>query len=312
MFFVRRLKHELFNIRKAFLDFGIGWEYLYYKNIISRRVDYFKEPIERPVTCGDFSMHVLFGHRYVHMALWSLFSFYSTSSCIGLLYIHSDGTLTDADLSLLKRFFPNAKFINPKTVIEDNKKKFEEHPIIKKFREKHEDSFFVTQLIDPYMVSQSRNVLFFDVDILWFADSRVIREAVEHGCPNSYLMDAGRVYDSCRLENTVTFKDGSVLNPLYSRFNSGIVLFNKKNFNLERLSDFVDRIDMMRPESRHWVEQSGYAYSLENLKTFPISKYIIKGEVKDGTVVKHYTGPRRVEFFAKGIPILMNLTSDIT
>ncbi len=296
------LKNELFHVRKAFVTFNVGWKYLYSKYILSRSITKFKYPFEKSVTCDNLSMHVLFGHKHLYMALWSIRSYYTVSECIGKLYIHSDGTLTDNDILILKKFFPEAVFIHPDEVPIKWSGEFEAHPAIKSFREKYRDNFFLTKLVDPYFVSDKKCLLFFDIDILWFKNPGLVCEQVSEGCPSSWMME--NVFSDLNGEfNTVYFKDGSSLSPEYSRYNGGIMLFNRDNFNLDRMADYFSRIDMSRPESRHWVEQSGYAYNLDKLKVLPKEEYIIKGEVNERTVVKHYTGPRRVEFYAKGLPV---------
>lgn len=302
----KQFKLELFNIRQAFTNFHVGWKYLYSKYIFARRLKYLPCPIERPITHTNLSMHVLFGHQHLYMALWSLASYYAVSGCIGELYIHSDRTLTSKDYTVLKRFFPGAVFVDPETILEMYARRFDQYPGIKMFCKKHRNNFFLSKLMDPFMISDKQHLLFFDIDVIWFKNSNLIQREVEAGCQNSWMMEG--VYEDAKSEfNTIYFKDGTALDSKYSKYNSGIILFDRDNFNMRKISHYFERIDMTRPESQHWVEQSGYAYNLEKLKLLPRSEYIIKGQVKDNTIVKHYTGPRRVEFYAKGLPIIKNI-----
>jgi len=247
------------------------------------------------------------------MALWSLGSYYAVARDIGRLFIHSDGTLTDNDRKLLVRFFPHATVIDPTQVLARYRDAFDRFPRLKAFRLAHRNNFFLTKLIDPWIVSERDIRLIFDIDVLWYKNSDIISHVLEEDHPHSFMMTGiQKEQGSHAWINTVYFKDGSSLPPAYTVYNGGIMLYHKDNMPEERLSDYVERVDMTRPESQHWIEQSGYASVMQDLQVLPPEAYTIKGKVGDAVTARHYTGPRRVEFYTEGLPkareILWNTT----
>ena len=65
-------------------------------------------------------------------------------------------------------------------------------------------------------------------------------------------------------------------------------------------------LDMNNNDNRHFIEQAGYSYCLKNIEPLNIGQYIVKGRVESQTVMRHYTSPRRVLFYAEGLRILKN------
>jgi hypothetical protein len=58
------------------------------------------------------------------------------------------------------------------------------------------------------------------------------------------------------------------------------------------------------PGNRHFADQLGYANALLEIKKLPTQLYRIKGQVEKETVAKHYTSPRRWQFFAEGLSLI--------
>jgi len=300
-----QLKLELFHARKAFSDYHRGWRYLYNRFITSKSILNLKRPLETQITNTDLSIHTMLGHQHVLMTLWALGSFYAVSKFIGQLYLHGDGTLTARDERLLKKCFPSAILVNPHTALRQYADKYDQYPRLRDFRHRYADNFYLTKLIDPYIIPEQPIRLFFDIDILWFKNSALIEQELRAGCPNSLMM--GTTPDPDDQPNLVYFKDGTALPSQYLRFNGGIMLYHTDNMPANKLANYLESLDMTREESQHWVEQAGYAYNLQNLKTLPLDTYIIKGPITDKTIAKHYTGPRRVEFYSDGLPRVKQL-----
>ncbi len=99
------------------------------------------------------------------------------------------------------------------------------------------------------------------------------------------------------------FKLNKKINSELSKYNSGIVLYNKSSFLLDRLEDYFNKLNN-DSRNNHFIEQAGYAYCLKNLKDLDEYRYMIKGKVDEGVIMKHYTGPRRHQFYAEGLKIL--------
>jgi hypothetical protein len=291
------IKLELFYLRKAFLQYKKGVKYLYNKYFLAKKILKCKNILEKPINNDDLSIHVLSGHKDLIMLIWSLASFYRSIDIVGELYVHSDGSLTEKDKKILKKIFPSIKIIEPQRFLEKYSQELEKYPIIKRFRTKYPQFFLLKKLIDPYFVSDKKYHLIIDSDLIWFRKPEEIQEEIQSRCQNSLMMT----------NNTfcyVTFRGGFRLSDESASYNSGIVLYRNENFDLGKLSNYLDRIDVDNPQNKHFIEQAGYATCLKKLKKLPARYYTIKDEVNIDTVVRHYTSPRRPLFFIEGIEIL--------
>ncbi|MEK7063177.1 MAG: hypothetical protein AAB955_00630 [Patescibacteria group bacterium] len=278
-------KNEIKLAFKAFTYYRQGWLYLWIRLFIVPLI--MRLTIERDVTRTDLSVHMLFGSRDFMIALWSLASFYKVSTVRGQLFLHNDGSLTSAEISTLQRLFPHAQIIKKEDVVDRAATVFADYQRI--------HDFFATnmwqarKLLDPYLASNANTLLLLDSDVLWFKEPTFFNTA------NNIMMSNG---ESCPMP----FLDGTALAPPLSELNSGIVYFRKNSFNLTKLEEYLVRTGSRR---HHFLEQAGYAYSLEAVTVLPQQDYSIKGRNEDAVVARHYTGPSRVKFFTRGIPYLL-------
>jgi hypothetical protein len=222
-----------------------------------------------------------------------LASFYKVAHTIGHLFIHNDSTLNDQDRKILKRLFPSAVIMESDSV-GALVGQLEGYPSIQNCWVKYGHRFQVKKLICPFIVGNNKYSLFIDGDILWFRRPEMIEEEIKNGCSRSLMAS------SC-LPNYVYFKDGSRVSEESALYNSGIVLYNKGNFNLSKLSVFIESIDLGRT---YFIDQGGYVACLENLKKLPPEDYSIDMKVGNNTVARHYTRPRRHLFYTEGMSIL--------
>ena len=293
---LRKLKLELFYLRKAFFQYKSGFKYIYNKYFFAPRVLKINKPLEKPINNSDLSVHILTCHKDLIMTIWSLASFYSNMDVVGELFIHNDGSLNQNDQNILKKFFPSSQIINPKHLFENHNTELEKYPIIKKFRSELTNYFLLKKLIDPYFVSNKKFHLIIDSDLLWFLSPKDISTNIAEDCRWSLMMKNN---NNCY----VHFKNGRLDDNL-ATFNSGIVLYDKINFSLDKLSDYLEKIDTNNKENAHFIEQVGYAYCLNNPVQLAEDLYTIKGSVESKTVVKHYTSPRRPLLFTEGLEFL--------
>lgn len=284
--------YEVKLIAKAFLKYGMGWTYLYYRFWVAPQILKAKV-LERPVTHQELSMHMLFGARDFIMALWSLASLYRVSSIRGTLYLHSDGTLIDTHRVTLARLFPNAVFVDARDVVATHADFFNAHEDLRDFRVQY-TKFQAKKLLDPFLVSDAPYRLILDSDMLWFKDPTELREAVEAGVPRALMMSdrtgqGGRSY--------VTFKDGTRISEDIAACNSGITLYQKDQFYLYTLSAYIAKTDYLH---KKFTDQACYATVL-NPELLPENRYIIKGTLTDEVVLRHYTNPSRAKFYSYGL-----------
>lgn len=251
-----------------------------------------------------YSFHTLCGHKHIFMFAWSLVSWLYQTKSLPEIYLHSDGTLTKDDELMLKSIFPCLHLIDPEEVKNKIVSALADYPHIRAYRDNYKKHpVYLPKLIDPYFVSHAPYCLFFDVDVLFFAYPKEVLANVSAQIP---FMTAGNV-DMFLTQGLAGFRyaDGSYPQDAPGFVNGGIVGYPKDSFNLAELDGFFDRCG---PDSQYrLIEQVGYAYVLSRNKNFQAldkGAYHIKGAVGEVTVAKHYTGPRREEFWFEGVKIL--------
>jgi hypothetical protein len=294
---LKRLKSELFYIRNTFFIYKKGPAYIRNRFFLARRIIKRKRPIEKGQTDADLSIHILTCHNDLIMTLWSLASFFEQTESIGMLYVHDDGSLTSRDKRLLKRFFPSSILVGPEDVLREYGKKLSEWPVLREFREKYVSFFSFKKIIDPFIVSDREKHLILDSDLLWFEPLSEIENAIRNGCCRSLMQGTS-------LPLFVNFRNGERIDEKYAVYNAGIILYARKNFDPERLTEFLERLDTGDPRNLHFADQLGHAYCLRELDALPLERYIIKGQVRPGIVVRHDTSPRRPLFYIEGMELL--------
>ena len=273
------LKLELFYLRKACFEYHAPFRYLYNKYILANKILKTNQDLDKPINHHGLSIHILTRHRDIVILVWSLASFYLNSSVVGQLFIHSDGSLTQKDKSILNKLFPSSKIIEKKSDYQ---------------------YLLLQKLFDPYYLSDKKIHLIIDSDLLWFKNPKEIEEEIKNNAQSSLMMVGQGI--GC----PVYFKNNKKLSAELSYLNSGIVLYHQDNFNLDKLEKYLARIDNTNPANKHFIEQAGFATCLENIVALPQDKYIIKGKLGPKTIVKHYTSPRRPLFYIEGIENLKN------
>lgn len=290
---MKNLKQHLFYIYVAFTRYRRGFFYLWMRYVVARKILNFKGVIEKEKTVENLSIHMLFGKRDFVMALWSLASFYKHSKVIGDLYVHSDGSLDGANLKVIRGLFPSVKVIDAKGVLDDHADFFNEHPVLKEFRTSY-TKFQSKKLLDPFLSSDKEYRLILDSDMLWFKNPSEIEEVVKGGENRALMMSDGDGDFAY-----VMFKDGSRLSDEIAGFNSGVLLYRKDQFNLVNVEKYIESIDYM---NTRFTDQACYATVLYSyLSMLPRERYIIKGELNDKRVLRHYTSPSRAKFYILGL-----------
>ncbi|MEK7530590.1 MAG: putative nucleotide-diphospho-sugar transferase [Patescibacteria group bacterium] len=286
------MRDELKKIAKAFFYYHRGFPYLYWRFIAAPRI-YRAGVLEKPATRDDLSVHMLFGARDMLLACWSLASWYSVSTVHGRLFIHSDGTLTDAHKVTLKRLFPSHTCVDARDVVDEHGAFFEAHPALKKFRTRYK-KFQAKKLLDPYLSSNARYRLVLDSDMLWFKNPVELWDALDAGLPRTLMMD-----DGAGPHSYVVFKNGSRLSEELAQFNSGVTFYRSDQFSVEKLTAYIHSIDW---EHAKFTDQAAYATMfMPTVERLPMSRYIIKGTLTDDIIMRHYTNPSRTKFYFYGL-----------
>ena len=297
---LKTIKSDLHTLKTAILLYKKGSKYLKNRYLIANKIMNSKKVSERPLTNLDLSIHVLTGHRDITSLFWAVGSFYNVSSVIGQLFIHSDGTLTNHDQLLIKSKFPSARIITPEEVIKKLKASSPYSRYLTEFRMEHAQNLLLKKLMDPFIVSDKRLRLIIDTDVFWFRDPVFLNNEPTLQRPKSLMMD--QTHFPC----PVSFTDGSVLSDELSCMNSGIVFYEKSNFDLKKLSNFLKNLDLSKGQNRYFIEEAGYAVSLKNLEVLPREQYSMKVKFSKETIARHYTSPKRALLFIEGIENLKN------
>ena len=289
---LRPLKTEFYLWRKAIRQ-GRFWSYIYSAYGLAPRIRRRTQPIDRPVTHPELTVHMLLCHRDLTMALWSLASYYAVTSVTGQLMIHSDGTLTEADRALIARLLPNAVVVTPDEA--DAAVRAADIPeAVREFR-LTQPVVYLKKLVDTSVLAKTPYHLLIDSDLAWFRVPEEIEHAVRAGerCARMTLNSR-----HC----PVYIKGDRELPEEYSQYNGGIIFFHEDAIDLAKLIEFFDLLDMEKKQL--FIGQSGHAYCLSHLEPLAYERYPMRGEITEQTVMMHYSQPRRVRFYTDALPIL--------
>ncbi len=285
---MRSLREHLRLIFKAFWYYRKGFAYLYMRYVIAPRILYRTSPIERPQTRNDFSMHILFGERDFLMAIWSLASMYRVFPERGQLFIHSDGTLGERHQKVLRRLFPSARFEDKRNFLAKHGHLIADYPVLKKFRETYKK--FQVRIIDYHFLSGKKYRLFIDSDLLWFKEPKEIMESLRAGVPKPLLASNGEYV-------RMIFRDGTQTDDKTSLPNDGIAFYREDQMDPHTLEAFLEKCDYI---NKRFGDQAWLSWSMD-YELLPDNTYIIKGELTDAIVVRHYTNPSRAKFYFYGL-----------
>lgn len=287
------LKTHLYYLFIAFTRYRRGFFYLYMRYWVAPAIARYRGPLEKAVTHPHLTIHMLFGARDFTMALWSLASYYRVSRVIGRLYVHSDGTLSRQQRTIISRLFPSSLFVDATDILETHKDFFAAHPTLETFRRTY-TKFQSKKLLDPYLSSDARFRLILDSDMLWFKNPDEIEANLASRAPRAMMMSDGE--DGFAY---VTFKDGTRLSDELASYNSGITLYAKEHFAIAAFEEYLARIDYLHTR---FTDQACYATLLKPYLTMlPKDRYIIKGALTSEVVMRHYTSPSRAKFYILGL-----------
>jgi len=292
------IKWDFRHTKNAFATYHVGGEYLLNKYWVVPQIYKLMAPVDVAHGPHDLSIHILTGHSDLTMLFWSLASFFSVTSLRGRLYVHSDGSLSRTDKDTLARLLPGSQVIEPGEVFEKYADVLQHYSAIETFRRNTKRFFYMKKLLDPYLFSGATMRLVLDTDILWFSQPVDIERVIKNQLHESIMLQGKST--GCY----VTFQDGSRTSDKQSQYNAGMIVYHKDSLSLDKVNDYLERLDTSDSTRDIFAEQAGYASCLAHLDWLPTHVYSIKHAVDANTVMRHYTGPRRVLFYAEGIPLV--------
>ena len=296
------IKEELFFIKET-IRYGYGWsgvlKYLINKFWNSGAIYNLKLPDYKLI--DGVEIHMLCRKKDSDMLAWSLTSFINQSGICPKIVVHDDGSFDKNTVNKLESKFPELKvlslekadrLINNMTGLSSRLLEYRSngHKLIHK-------------LIDVFLLSQSEKVMVIDSDILFFSYPQEILEFI---CGNSdydsLITKNSGSYDLELLESY--FRKHDILRGSADYMNSGLILYKKNKIELDKLLEYFENTQRM--PSDYLVEMSGWACLIAQTKFMflPPDRYPIKGKLSQNVVMKHFTNPRRHEFYIYGIDMV--------
>ncbi len=293
-----KFKDEMFFVRKMIqYRYGPrGW-YRYIKNkffpvFLTRRVKSISVPVN-----SDFEWHILSHKIGLWMTYWTIRSFMGQSGLVPRVIVHDDGTIDAETARMFESKFSNVKVLRR----EDADKLFEQAnvpPIIKKARQSK--NFYILMFLDHFFLSTTRRVMVSDNDILFFSrPTEIIDFMAGKSAVDAMYFVAGDGRNPLPINDAYRQKYADIVDDA-TRLNSGLMIFDKSKINIDRIVEYFEHATDF---DDHLIEQSGWGMILSQVPHafFPESTYRLRGGVDHPVIFKHFTKPRRHEFFAYGI-----------
>lgn len=297
----RKIKKELFFICKLLTNrYKLSNYFSYFKYRFFSGLLLAKLPVYKCQSQDDFSVHILCQEEDVNMVEWSVRSFLKYSGLCPRIIIHDDGTMTEKSARLLENRFNNLKVLFKREAIAALQKNSEFKGKIKDFSERGHK--VIIQLIDIFLLSNTAKIMLLDGDVLFFKKPEEIVNFVNGNSNCDALMS--RQYGSYDLKVADYYLNKYKLTEREAGFmNPGIILFNKASISVERFIEFFEHTK--RKPDDYFLPMSGWGCLLSQINYRFLSEdvYIMKGRPNENTVAKHFTSPRRHEFYAYGIEL---------
>lgn len=206
----------------------------------------------RPFRTGDvhpdFELHMLLGRNHVGMALWAVKSFLNTTKCAFTVVLHDDGTLSEADVTKLKKHLIGVKVVPKDEADALLRQRLAGYPNCLEYRFSSRDTtdhrgarynmrIFSLRLFDFNLLSGAKKTLVLDADVLFFKEpTEILRWAT--GPSNGMSLYSVEQYLPVRdKRNKITRFD--LKNPRPTAANAGLLCFDKQVFSLEIIEKWI-------------------------------------------------------------------------
>ena len=264
-----------------------------------------------PVHTDDVSaearveVHLVCCQKDYLCALWALKSFYMTARVTYPLVVHLNGRMTARARSRMRTHLPNARLLLQDEV-EQTVTDWLDANHCPRLREVRAGNGFMLKLIDVNLLSEARQLLLLDSDVLFFKRPSELIAAVDAPPDGSlFQRDAGSTYNVTLDEASAEL--GITLAP---QVNTGIMLFNRQAVDLRRCEELLEHAGVARPTG--WIEQTLYALvaSEQQAVRYLPSTYLVSLEPEadlSALVARHYAGPSRRFLTEEGLPFASQL-----
>lgn len=298
---LKKIKTEAFFIRRLFSQkYGFIDYFNYFKNKLFGDYFLFKLPKHECSINNDFEIHVLCQKNDAHILGWALKSFLHFSKLCPNIIVHDDGSFDKKLASMFESKFSNLRVLF-KTEADQLIKNYPGLPDdIRKYRDKGHP--IVKEFFDLFLLSNAKKVMICDSDLLFFKRPTEIIDFVNGKSQFDALISRhNKTYDlmvskEYEEKHKLIEKSADLMNP-------GLILINRESLTLDMFVDYFR--NTRRGVEDYFLGMAGWGslISQVNFDFFPPDTYIIKYRPNENTVMKHFTSPRRYDFFAYGIDI---------
>lgn len=301
-FYMKVIKEELFFIKET-LRYGYGWsgvlKYLVNKFWNSKKIYDLKLPDYKRV--NGVEIHILCKKGDSNMLAWSLASFINTSGICPKVVVHEDGSFNEDTTKKLELKFPELTVLSLKKANELIKKVTGLSPKFLEYREGGHKLIY--KLVDIFLLSQSEKVMVLDSDVLFFERPQEILEFINSNSDYDSLVSKHDGTYNLKMSDDY-LKKYDILKNHADRMNSGIILYVKRKLEINKLLEYFENTQR-RPDD-YFVEMSGWGCLIAQVrfKFLPSEQYSIKSKPNHNTIAKHFTNPRRHEFYIYGIDMV--------
>lgn len=191
------------------------------------------------------------------------------------LIIHEDGSFDNESIAQINKLFShNAKIIFYKPATSKVVEILKDYPLCRHFRESTYHTIFRIKLFDPFIFTDSGNILYMDSDILFCKYPTTMINYINAGIP-FYLRDMCSSY-------CVPFrKEDSLNSQIIDSINAGLNYYpNRQAYNLDFIEECLTILydNGSRNATHPFLEQTAIAYmitKLNNFKQLPHPDYCV-------------------------------------
>jgi lipopolysaccharide biosynthesis glycosyltransferase len=222
----------------------------------------FSIPSKRLLQADQVGVVTLIGHKHVYMFIFCfssfLYYFKKNLSCT----VVDDGTLTERDVTIIKRHFQGIHIILHKKANQLIYKKLLSHPSLMRYRRLKLIDRFNLKLTDPFLLTNYKKIIYMDCDILFFRKPKEILSWANHGygpplyIPERPIKSNQNEPGEWAIVNNM-FRDYMNL-PIDRNFNSGLICIDRTQIDLELIDKSIDYTHRVKLD-RTWTPEQ---YSL--------------------------------------------------
>jgi len=217
-------------------------------------------PIEQ-TTDSPLEAHTLIHRKDIELYLktYILFRHYYKKEFTPVL--HEDGSFTEEDINYLKSKISNVEIVRRHEADTKMKEKLKDYPLCSHFRFAEHHTIFRIKLFDPFLLSNSNNVLYLDSDILFSKEPQALINCIDRKV-GAYLRDSWSAY-------CVPFRDEDNDTVIDRYINAGLTYFPTKNhYSLDYIEQCLEILyqNGSRGATHPFLEQTCIAYLISKQK----------------------------------------------